>query len=389
MGLKSEALALVRFLEGKIKALPTAKQSEWVAQSDAAKATGIDESELQRVLRRPRVKNLLAKAGIGCSYRTQFLYVYKTANFGQTTLADSDADDLDKDDENAPAGAAPAQPKDDWSLDPNYFWMPPEADDVNIAIDAGMNVFVVGPAGSGKSSMLIRLCEKRGVKPIVVSFHGEVSVDDIVGVKDLVSGATVFTEGVLPTAMRKGVPLIIDEADSAPPDVQFVFHSVLMRQPLCLTKKGSEFVNPEPGFCVLATGNTIGRGDDSGMWAGTHVQNEAYLDRYGAVVELWYMPKEEEVKVLVKRTGVHKRTAEKMIEVATGARDALKADRLASTFSTRKLLDWASLVTHSMDLGRAFRRSCLAKIGPEDKKVLVEVAHAVFGSALGIDPNSI
>jgi MoxR-like ATPase len=384
MSLKSEAVGLLRFIEERIKNLPTGKESDWVESDAAAKAAGVDVNDLKKVLRRPRVKTLLKNAGLGCSHRGKFIFVFKQAGFGTSTVNEDDIPEDEDEDTTVPA--TPADPT-DWSLDPNYFWLPPVAADIDIAIDAGKNIFAVGPAGSGKSSMIERVFLNRGVKPMTISFHGEVSAYDLIGGKDLVNGQTIWTDGILPICMRKGVPLIIDEADATPPDVQFVLHPVLMGQPLLLTRNGAEYVNPEPGFLIAATGNTVGRGDDSGLYVGTNVLNEAYLDRYGMVFDHWYMPKDEEVKVLVKRTGIHKRMAVKMVEVAESARNAMIADHLSSTFSTRKLLDWCDLTVRGMDIGKAFLYSCIGKVSKEDRRAIAEFGLATFGSTLGVDPS--
>lgn len=383
MSLKSEALGLLRNLEQEMKNLPADKDSAWVESDAAAKAAGVDSATLKKVLRRPRVKTLMEQAGLGCSHRGKFIYVFKKAGFGTTTVND---DDVPEDDDDDTATAAPAAPVDDWTLDPGYYYFPAVSADIDIAIDAGKNIFAVGPAGSGKSSMLERIFKRRGAIPMVISFHGEVSVFDLIGGKDLINGQTVWTDGILPICMRRGIPLIIDEADATPPDVQFVLHPVLMGQPLLLTRNGAEYVNPEPGFMICATGNTVGRGDDSGLYVGTNVLNEAYLDRYGMVFDHWYMPEDEEIKVLVKKTGEHKRIAEKMVKVAKAAREAMLADKLSSTFSTRKMLDWCDLHVRGMDIGKAFLYSCIGKVSKEDRRAVAEWGRAVFGSTLGIDP---
>jgi cobaltochelatase CobS len=383
--LKAQALGFVSHVRDVIEKLPDDKESEWIDLEDAARAASVDIDGIKKLLRRPRIKKMLDELGIGCSFRTTAIYAFKQPDYGTTGVTTPNTDDLDDDDDDATT-ATPAAPS--LALDVGYFYWPePISADLDIAIDAGMNIFLVGPAGSGKSSLLKQICLRRGVKPIVVSFNGEVSVDDLVGTKDAVNGQTVFTEGVLPQAMRRGIPIIIDEADATPPDVQFVLHPVLMGEPLCLTRAGGEYVNPEPGFFVAATGNTVGRGDDSGLYVGTNVLNEAYLDRYGTVFEHWYMPKDEETIVLVKRTGVHKRIAEKMVKVAELARDAMRADTLSSTFSTRKMLDWAKLVSQGMDLTRAFIYSCINKVGPEDKRLIAEFGQRIFATQLQIDPS--
>jgi len=377
--LKAQAANLVRLLKQRIDALAATKQSDWIKTDEAAQAAGISAQDMKKVLRRPRVKSLLEGEGIGCSFRGDFLYVYKDTNFG--VVGDEDGGATPAATAVTAVTAAPV----DYSLDPNYYWMPPTSGDIEKAIDAGLNVFLVGPAGTGKSSWLVKICEKRGTKYLAINLNGEVSVDDLVGVKDLVNGQTVFTEGVLPRALREGIPLIIDELDAAPPDVLFVLQNVLEGRPLCLTKKGAEYVMPEPGFCILATANTIGKGDDSGLYAGTNILNEAFLDRFGMVMECWYLPADEETRVLVKRTGLHKRAAEKMVKLAGLVRESMRADKFEGTFSTRKLLSWCVLIGHGVDMTDAFRYTCLAKVGPEDKKALAELAQRVYGNALEID----
>lgn len=381
--LKDQAIGLVQFVEKVVAENVPTKESLWVSHEDVAKAAQCTRDDLRGLFRRPRVRTMLKDIGIGCSCRTDNVYVYKLPGYGTAKFDPASAADLDSE---AALPTAPAKPT--MAFDPNYFYLPePETADINIAMDAGQNVFLVGSAGSGKTSLLDHICRQRGTVPIIVSLHGEVSVDDFVGAKDLVGGQTVFTEGVLPTAMRRGVPLIIDEADATPPDVQFILHPVLMGQPLCLTRKGAEFVNPEPGFCILATGNTIGRGDDTGLYVGTNTLNEAYLDRYGMIVEHGYLPDGEEVRVLVKRTGIHEVIAKNMIKVATLAREAMAADKLSSTFSTRKMLDWCQLVNKGMDLTRAFVYSCVNKVGREDKRTVAEFGQRIFGKQLTIDPS--
>lgn len=391
MSLKKQAFDLAILLQDKIKAFAPTTKSDWINTEIVCRSIGVKEADMKGMLRRDAVRKLLDKAGVRAAWRGSFLYVYRTAAFGTPiTLADVGIDESTE----ADAKTGAVVETDDWSVDPDYFWYPPSQEDIQTAADAHMNIFMVGPAGSGKSTLLRRVFTDRGSTPSVVSFTGETSVDDLVGSKELVPHpegkgvVTEFVEGILPRCMRQGSPLIIDEADATPPDVQFILHPVLMGEPLLLTKKGSEYVKPALGFLIAATGNTLGRGDDTGLYVGTTVLNEAYMDRYGVVIEHWYMPAQEELKVLVKRTGVHKKIAEKMVEVGKLARDAMLADKLSSTFSTRKMLDWSKLVVRGMDLGHAYVLSCINKVSRDDKRAVAEFAQRVFGTSISIDPNN-
>lgn len=373
--------------------------SLFVETSKIASIIGEDKTKLKSILQRDNVKMALSKFRIGANFRGDHIYVYKKSGFDFSLQANLKPDypyfDFDEEEGSSNISAMTEKTTDDnWDFDPEYFWMPPCSEDINIAIDAGQNIFMVGPAGSGKSTLLKKIFKNRGSSPMVVSFNGEVSVDDIVGSKALIPSptgegvVTEFIEGFLPICMRKGCPLIIDEADATPPDIQFVLHPVLMREPLLLTKNNAQYVHPQPGFVISATGNTVGRGDDEGLYVGTNILNEAYIDRYGMVVEHWYMPEQAETRVLVKRTGIHKRIAENMVLVGGLIRAAMKAEKMSSTFSTRKLLDWATLVTRGMDAGKAYIYTCINKAPKDDKKSLVEFAQKVFGASIKLNINS-
>jgi len=67
----------VKLLTDTLDKLPPDRDSEWLTTVEAAKALGLSKADLKKTLRRPRVKAALIEAGLGCSWRGQFLYVYK------------------------------------------------------------------------------------------------------------------------------------------------------------------------------------------------------------------------------------------------------------------------------------------------------------------------
>ena len=46
--------------------------------------------------------------------------------------------------------------------------------------------------------------------------------------------------------------------------------------------------NTKPGFNVIATANTKGKGSDDGRFVGTNILNEAFLERFAVTIEQPY-----------------------------------------------------------------------------------------------------
>jgi MoxR-like ATPase len=57
-------------------------------------------------------------------------------------------------------------------------------------------------------------------------------------------------------------------------------------------------VKPAPGFTVIATANTKGKGSDDGRFIGTNVMNEAFLERFKITFEQEYPSQSVEKKIL-------------------------------------------------------------------------------------------
>lgn len=271
----------------------------------------------------------------------------------------------------------------DWEMGPTEIdkW---EA--MAVAIQSGENILDVGPTGCGKTAGIHQLAAALDQPVRRFQLSGESRVADFVGTKvvevdeDSGEAVTRFQNGILVDAMEKGHWLILDELDGAPPAILFTLHSVLEAHgKLVLTADGGRVVKRHKDFRVFATANTLGRGDDTGLYTGTNVLNEAFLDRFGVVLQSTYPAKESEIRILVNKTGVEEVLARRMVDVATRVREALANEECYCTFSTRRLLTWAGKAVALRNTALAARVTVLNKLGKDDAKFVGDIIQRIIG----------
>ena len=159
-------------------------------------------------------------------------------------------------------------------------------------------IFVTGLSGNGKTFMVEQACAKAKRELFRVNVTIETDEDDLLGGFRLVNGETVWFDGPVVEAMRKGAVLLLDEVDLASTKIMCL-QPVLEGKGVFL-KKINEWVECAEGFNIIATANTKGKGDETGNFIGAGVLNEAFLERFPITVEQEYPANAVEKKILNK-----------------------------------------------------------------------------------------
>ena len=159
-------------------------------------------------------------------------------------------------------------------------------------------IFVTGLSGNGKTFMVEQACAKAKRELFRVNITIETDEDDLLGGFRLVNGETVWFDGPVVEAMKKGSVLLLDEVDLASTKIMCL-QPVLEGKGVFL-KKINEWVECAPGFNIVATANTKGKGDDTGNFIGAGILNEAFLERFPITVEQEYPTNAVEKKILEK-----------------------------------------------------------------------------------------
>jgi len=253
-------------------------------------------------------------------------------------------------------------------------------EELGLAVEENSPAFIYGPTGCGKSTLVEELAAMLNQPCVRVQLNQRFTTAEFVGFHEIAAdGTTVWRDGLLPQAMRNGWWLLLDEITAAPAGILMKLQAVLEGKPLVLTDNGGEVVVPHASFRFMATDNTNGRGDDTGLYAGTNVINEATLDRFGVVIKANYPAKETEVEILMNRTRVNRAIAEKMVTIASKVREALANEMCYCTFSTRRLIAWASKAVRMRDARRAAQITVVNKLSADDAKFVDNLIQRYFG----------
>jgi len=248
-------------------------------------------------------------------------------------------------------------------------------------------VFVTGLSGNGKTLMIDQACAKAGRALYRVNITIETDEDDLLGGFRLVDGETVWFDGPVVEAMRTGSVLLLDEVDLASTKIMCL-QPILEGKGVFL-KKINEYVECQPGFNIVATANTKGKGDDTGNFIGAGVLNEAFLERFPITVEQDYPATPVEKKILGKvfdsLSISDNEFIEKLVSWADIIRKTYQEGAIDELITTRRLVHISNAYAiFNMDRMKSIEM-CVNRFDDETKTAMVDLYTKVDG---GVDTNA-
>ena len=170
-------------------------------------------------------------------------------------------------------------------VDNNYIFREAELSAALYALVSNQRMYLHGHTGTGKTTLIEQMAARMKYPFIRINFDSEVTRMDLIGrdtmtTDDNGNSVSSFVDGMLPRAMSSPCLLVLDEIDFVRPDVAYVMQAATEGNGLRITEDGDRFVQPDPMFRMFATGNTVGQGDEEGLYQGARPQSAALLDRF-------------------------------------------------------------------------------------------------------------
>ena len=245
-------------------------------------------------------------------------------------------------------------------------------------------VFVTGLSGNGKTFMIEQACAKAARALYRVNITIETDEDDLLGGFRLVNGETVWFDGPVVEAMRTGSVLLLDEVDLASTKIMCL-QPILEGKGVFL-KKINEYVECQPGFNIVATANTKGKGDDTGNFIGAGVLNEAFLERFPITVEQDYPATTIEKKILGKVFDKLNISDNEFIEKLVNWADIIRKTYLEGAIdeliTTRRLVHISNAYAiFNMDRMKSIEM-CVNRFDTETKTAMVDLYTKVDGDVV-------
>ena len=243
--------------------------------------------------------------------------------------------------------------------------------DIKKIIQSGIfyPTFITGLSGNGKTFSVEQACAQLKRELIRVNITIETDEDDLIGGFRLINGETVWHNGPVIEALERGAILLLDEIDLASNKI-LCLQSILEGKGVFLKKIG-RFVKPSPGFNVIATANTKGKGSDDGRFIGTNVLNEAFLERFPVTFEQEYPTVATEVKILSKLCA-DENFCKRLADWADIIRKTFYDGGIEEIISTRRLVHIVRAYSIFGDKAKAIQ-VCVNRFDDETKQAFLEL----------------
>ncbi len=249
---------------------------------------------------------------------------------------------------------------------------------LNKAYDAGLFVLIIGPKGTGKTSLVREFAKNKNINLESINFSLRTRESHLIGTKTLTDGTVSFDEGLLIKSMREGDMLYLDEINSAEADVLLRLDEALDdRRQIALKESTGEVVKAKEKWFVVATINPL-------THSGTKELPPQLLSRFPVRISLEYPPEDIELEIVKKYVlAGHDSELVQGIKLANTLRQAAAVEELFYSPSLRETIAFGKLLDNgvsSKDAAMIVFGNVYTQWGNIEYQMVSDIITSMFGN---------
>lgn len=247
------------------------------------------------------------------------------------------------------------------------------------AYRSGLFVLIIGPKGTGKTTLVRRFASEMNKELDSVNFSLRTRESHLVGARTLDKGEINFVEGVLVKSMRNGTLLYLDELNAAEADVLLRLDEALDdRRQLVLKEAEGQIVKAADDWFVIATINPLSH-------VGTKELPPQLLSRFPVRMRLDYPPEDIELDIVSRHVTIDDSKVKDIkhaIQLAKNLREAAAVEELYYSPSIRETIAFAKMLNTGLS-GRQTAEIVYANVydqwGQVEYQKVLDMITSIFG----------
>ena len=261
---------------------------------------------------------------------------------------------------------------------PTYLDWNNSIDVIDKAFEKGLFVLIIGPKGTGKTSLVREYAIQKSKELESINFSLRTRESHLVGTKNLVDGNIGFDEGILVKSMKEGNILYLDEINAAEADVLLRLDEALDdRRQVILKESDGQIIKAKDSWFVIATINPL-------THVGTKELPPQILSRFPVRIRLDYPPEDVEYQIIKKHVkNPNESEVLRGIKLANILRQAASVEELYYSPSLRETIAFAKLLEDEMPVKQAAEivfGNVYAQWGTVEFQKVNDIITSMFGS---------
>jgi len=222
---------------------------------------------------------------------------------------------------------------------PTYLDWNNSIDVMDKAFEKGLFVLIIGPKGTGKTSLVREYVIQKSKELESINFSLRTRESHLIGTKNLIDGNIGFDEGILVKSMKEGNILYLDEINAAEADVLLRLDEALDdRRQIILKESDGKVIKAKDSWFVIATINPL-------THVGTKELPPQILSRFPVRIRLDYPPEDVEYNIIKKHVkDPNESDVLQGIKLANTLRQASAVEELYYSPSIRETIAYAKLL---------------------------------------------